>query len=135
MKLHNGWIKWVGLCLCLWGLPAMAAGSLGHALQQAMVTNIPDKALVCFAEEVEISILGKSFLCSNTHAVEVLRSFLETHPVLSCQILHKGKKQSAGFYIMTITSETQKQFRVYALERVEESQNLIRQFRIDEVIE
>ena len=113
----------------------MAAGSLGYVLQQAMVTNIPEKALVCFADEVEISIMGKSVLCSSSHAVEVLRQFLDKHPVSSCQILHKGKKQSAGFYIMSIVSETQKQFRVYALERIEQSENLIRQFRIDEVIE
>jgi hypothetical protein len=55
--------------------------------------------------------------------------------VVSCQILHKGKKANAGFYIMNVMVSTQKRYRVYALERSENNQNLIRQFRIDEVIE
>lgn len=116
-------------------MPAFAAGTLGDVLQQAMITNIPDKALVCFADQMEVSVLGKSVVCNNQQAVEILRSFMESHPVASCQIVHKGKKQTAGFYIMSVISASQKQFRIYALERTEQTENLIRQFRIDEVIE
>ena len=135
MTKHNWWLKIVGAMACLCGVSAFAADSRGDQLQHAFHANIPDKALTCFAEQIEVSVMGKGSVCSSEQAVEILRDFMQNNPVVSCQILHKGKKANAGFYIMNVMVSTQKRYRVYALERSENNQNLIRQFRIDEVIE
>ena len=135
MKMRKGWIKFAGLLSCFWSLSAFGAGSLGEQLQHALNANIPDKALTCFAQEMEVSVMGKGSVCSNEQAVEILRQFMESNPVVSCQILHKGKKMNAGFYILNIVVSSQKRYRIYALERNENNENLIRQFRIDEVVE
>ena len=94
-------------------------------MQYALNANIPDKALTCFAQEMEVSVMGKGSVCSNEQAVEILRQFMESNPVVSCQILHKGKKMNAGFYIMNIVVSSQKRYRIYALERNENNENLI----------
>lgn len=135
MSKHNWWLKIVGAMACLCGVSAFAADSLGDQLQHAFHANIPEKALTCFAEQIEVSVMGRGSVCTNEQAVEMLREFMENNPVVSCQILHKGKKSNAGFYIMNVMVSTQKRYRIYALERTENNQNLIRQFRIDEVIE
>lgn len=135
MKKHNWRLKMVGAMACFCGVSAFAADSLGDQLQRAFHANIPDKALTCFADQIEVSVMGKGSVCTSEQAVEILRNFMENNPVVSCQILHKGKKANAGFYIMNVMVSTQKRYRVYALERNENNQNLIRQFRIDEVIE
>ena len=133
--MRKGWIKLAGLLSCFWSLSAFGAGSLGEQLQHALNANIPDKALACFAQEMEVSVMGRGSVCSSEQAVEILRQFMEINPVVSCQILHKGKKMNAGFYIMNIVVSSQKRYRIYALERNENNENLIRQFRIDEVVE
>lgn len=125
------WLCWALLC----AQAAWASNTLGDVLQGALVANMPAKTLACFADDIEMSILGKSVVCSNIQAVAFLEEFLNTHPVASCKLLHRGKKQASGFYILSVQSDSQKIFRVYALERTEQGQNLIRQFRIDEVIE
>ncbi|MBQ2025670.1 MAG: DUF4783 domain-containing protein [Paludibacteraceae bacterium] len=135
MKLCKGhivtFVCWALMC----SQAAMASNSLGETLQGAMLSNMPAKTLVCFADNIEVSILGKSVVCSNVQAVAFLEEFMNNHPIASCKLLHRGKKQTSGFYILSVQSDAQKVFRVYALERTEQGQNLIRQFRIDEVIE
>lgn len=135
MKKRNKWLKWASVLACWCSVSAFAAESLGDQLQHALNANIPDKALVCFAEEMEVSVMGRASVCSNEQAVEILRNFMDENPVISCHILHKGKKMNAGFYIMNLLVSSQKRYRIYALERNEDNQNLIRQFRIDEVVE
>ena len=82
----------IGAMACFCGVSAFAADSLGDQLQHAFHANIPDKALTCFAEQIEVSVMGKGSVCSSEQAVEILRDFMQNNPVVSCQILHKGKK-------------------------------------------
>lgn len=135
MKKRTKWFRWASLLACCWSVAAFGANSLGEQLQKAFNTNIPERALTCFADEMEVSVMGRSSVCTNEQAVEILRDFMSNNPIVSCRILHKGKRMNAGFYIMNVIVSSQKRYRVYALERNEENQNLIRQFRIDEVVE
>ena len=134
MKFRNKWIVTLG---CLMGCisPDVGANSLGERLQTALITNTTEQVETLFSDQTEVSVLGVSVVCSSEQAANVLGQFLGEHPIKNCAILHSGKKSNAGFYIMTAVSTTQKRFRIYALERAEGNSNLIRQFRIDEVIE
>ncbi|MEE0973612.1 MAG: DUF4783 domain-containing protein [Paludibacteraceae bacterium] len=134
MKSRNKWIVALG---CLMGSvsPALSAKSLGEQLQSAMISNAASQIEMCFSDQTEISVMGVSVVCSSAQVVDVLSQFLGENPIKNCVIMHSGKKSNAGFYIMTAVSVSQKRFRIYALERAEGDNNLIRQFRIDEVIE
>ncbi len=118
----------------LGAVPAMAVEHLGEVLQKTMLTNQAEKVLTCFASPMEVSVLGKSVVCTAEQAVEILDQFLAENQIKTCSILHSGKKSNAGFYIITATT-SHKRYRIYALERSDGNSNLIRQFRIDEVPE
>lgn len=134
MKTRTAWIL-VLMGWLLGAMPTLAVESMGETLQKALLTSKADRVLACFANSMEVSVLGKSVVCSAEQAVEILDQFLAENDIKTCSVLHSGKKSNAGFYIITAVTATHKRYRIYALERYDGNSNLIRQFRIDEVPE
>lgn len=87
-----------------------------------------------FDSQVEISILGESVVCGKEYALERIADFVSNNPSSTCKVSHHGKRESSSFCIISIASAG-KSYRLYALFRKVSNNQLIQQFRIDDVTE
>ena len=87
-----------------------------------------------FDSQVEISILGESVVCGKEYALERIADFVSNNPSNTCKVSHHGKRENSSFCIISIASAG-KSYRLYALFRKVSNNQLIQQFRIDDVTE
>ena len=87
-----------------------------------------------FDSQVEISILGESVVCGKEYALERIADFVSNNPSSTCKVSHHGKRENSSFCIISIASAG-KSYRLYALFRKVSNNQLIQQFRIDDVTE
>ena len=83
---------------------------------------------------IEISILGESVVCNKDYAMNAVNDFINNNPKCSCKISHYGKRENSSFCIISIASAG-RSYRLYALFRKVSNNQLIQQFRIDDVTE
>ena len=83
---------------------------------------------------IEVSILGESVVCNKDYAMNAVNDFINNNPKCSCKISHYGKRENSSFCIISIASAG-KSYRLYALFRKVSNNQLIQQFRIDDVTE
>ena len=83
---------------------------------------------------IEISILGESVICNKDYAVNAVSDFVSNNPKCVCKVSHYGKRENSSFCIISIASAG-KSYRLYALFRKVSNNQLIQQFRIDDVTE
>lgn len=84
--------------------------------------------------QIEISVLGESVVCNRDYAMEKISDFISNNPSGVCRVSHHGKRENSSFCIISITSSG-RSYRLYALFRKTSNQQLIQQFRIDDVTE
>lgn len=87
-----------------------------------------------FDSNVEISILGESLVCNKDYAVNAVLDFVNNNQKCVCKVSHYGKRENSSFCIISIASAG-KSYRLYALFRKVSNNQLIQQFRIDDVTE
>jgi hypothetical protein len=87
-----------------------------------------------FDSQIEMSILGESVVCNRDYAIEKITDFVSNNPSGVCRVSHHGKKENSSFCIISITSSGH-YYRLYALFRKVSNNQLIQQFRIDDVTE
>lgn len=87
-----------------------------------------------FDSQIEMSILGESVVCNKDYAFEKISDFISENPSAACRVSHHGKRENSSFCIISITSSG-RSYRLYALFRKTSNQQLIQQFRIDDVTE
>ena len=83
---------------------------------------------------IELSVLGQSVICNKEYAVNVVSDFISNNPNCVCKVAHHGKRENSSFCIISIASAG-KAYRLYALFRKVSNNQLIQQFRIDDVTE
>ena len=83
---------------------------------------------------IELSVLGESVICNKEYAVNVVSDFISNNPNCVCKVSHLGKRENSSFCIISISSAG-KSYRLYALFRKVSNNQLIQQFRIDDVTE
>ena len=83
---------------------------------------------------IEVSILGESVVCNKDYAMNAVNDFINNNPKCSCKISHYGKRENSSFCIISIASAG-RSYRLYALFRKVSNNQLIQQFRIDDVTE
>jgi len=81
-------------------------------------------------ETVELVILEKENIYSRTHAEQILKQFFKTHQPIGFEILHNGGSKKSQYYIGTLKTK-RKNYRVYYLLKIKESESLIYQLRIE----
>ncbi len=87
-----------------------------------------------FDSTIEMSILGESVVCNKDYAVNAVLDFISNNPNCVCKVSHLGKRENSSFCIISISSAG-KSYRLYALFRKVSNNQLIQQFRIDDVTE
>ena len=87
-----------------------------------------------FDSQVEISILGESVVCGKEYVLERIADFVSNNPSNTCKVSHHGKRENSSFCIISIASGG-RSYRLYALFRKVSNNQLIQQFRIDDVTE
>ena len=83
---------------------------------------------------IEVSILGESVVCNKDYAMNAVNDFINNNPKCSCKISHYGKRENSSFCIISIASAG-RSYSLYALFRKVSNNQLIQQFRIDDVTE
>jgi hypothetical protein len=68
------------------------------------------------------------------YAVNAVLDFISNNPNCVCKVSHLGKRENSSFCIISISSAG-KSYRLYALFRKVSNNQLIQQFRIDDVTE
>jgi len=79
---------------------------------------------------VELVILDKDDIYSKIQAKRILQQFFAKNKPVSFEILHKGGKDNAQYFIGTLKTKDKK-FRVYYLLKTKDKKSLIYQFRIE----
>jgi hypothetical protein len=83
---------------------------------------------------IEVSILGESVVCNKDYAVNLVNDFINNNQKCVCKVSHHGKRENSSFCIISIASAG-RSYRLYALFRKVSNNQLIQQFRIDDVTE
>ena len=119
----------------------MAMSVIGYATESSVqqICNIFSTGEVQPLNEIldssiEISILGESVVCNKDYAMNAVNDFINNNPKCSCKISHYGKRENSSFCIISIASGG-RSYRLYALFRKVSNNQLIQQFRIDDVTE
>lgn len=116
---------------------ATAAFSTEQSVQQicrAISTGSLEGVENIFDSTVELSILGESVVCNKQYAVDRLSDFISNNPSSTCRVSHHGERENSSFCIVSISSAGHS-YRLYALFRKVSNNQLIQQFRIDDVTE
>ncbi len=119
----------------------MAISVIGYATESSVqqICNVFSTGEVQPLNEIldssiEISILGESVECNKDYAMNAVNDFINNNPKCSCKISHYGKRENSSFCIISIVSAG-RSYRLYALFRKVSNNQLIQQFRIDDVTE
>ena len=129
------YIKHIFIML-LFAMPLLA-NATEHSVKQicSSITAGDTKNMeALFDSQVELSILGESVLCGKDYALERIADFVSNNPSNTCKVSHHGKRENSSFCIITIKSSG-RSYRLYALFRAVSNNQLIQQFRIDDVTE
>ena len=129
------YIKYI-LFVLLFALP-MLANATEQSVKQicSSITTGNVKGIeTLFDSQVEISILGESVVCGKEYALERIADFVSNNPSNTCKVSHHGKRENSSFCIISIASGG-RSYRLYALFRKVSNNQLIQQFRIDDVTE
>ena len=122
--------------MLLFAMPLLA-NATEHSVKQicnSITAGDTKNMEALFDSQVELSILGESVLCGKDYALERIADFVSNNPSNTCKVSHHGKRENSSFCIITIKSSG-RSYRLYALFRAVSNNQLIQQFRIDDVTE
>ena len=120
--------------MLLFAMPLLA-NATEHSVKQicnSITAGDTKNMEALFDSQVELSILGESVLCGKDYALERIADFVSNNPSNTCKVSHHGKRENSSFCIITIKSSG-RSYRLYALFRAVSNNQLIQQFRIDDV--
>lgn len=103
---------------------------VSQQIQKGLKSNNPTLIASFFNNQVEMSVMDKEDIFSETQAKNILSNFLSQNKVIRFSMLHSGGKETAKYYIGNIETATSK-FRVFYLLKGSGSNYKIYQFRIE----
>lgn len=107
------------------------------ALVSAIGRGNVSSADVRFAQQVEVSLVGKTGVLDASGAIGEIDSFLAKLKVADCKVSHQGAKENSGFCILSMKASDRgseaHEYRIYVYFRNVGGDLEVKQFRIDYV--